>query len=76
MPNLNIVMLMGHLVRDVELKTTQGGSTFGKFTVATTYKFKAKDGTSKEDTAFVDCTSFGKQAEVIQKYFKKGDCVY
>lgn len=76
MPNLNRVMLMGHLTRDVELKTLQGGNTVGSFGVAVNHKFKTAAGEKREEVAFVDCTAWGKTAETLAKYLSKGRAVY
>lgn len=76
MPNFNTVTLMGHLTRDPELRNTQGGTTICAFTLAVSNKFKAKNGEMKEDVLFIDCTSFGKQGEVVSKYAQKGSPLF
>ena len=72
MASFNKVILMGNLTRDPEVRVTPGGLTICKFTVACNRKFKSQDGQEKEEVAFVDVDSFGKQAEVISKYFGSG----
>lgn len=76
MPNLNRVMLMGHLTRDVELKTLPGGNTVGSFGIAVNHKYKTAAGEQKEDVTFVDCTAWGKTGETMAKYLAKGRAVY
>jgi len=67
---MNIVMIMGRVVRPVETKETQAGLKIAKFTVAC-------DGYKKEDDSeFVRCTAFGKTAEIIEKYIGEGDGIY
>ena len=72
MASLNKVILMGNLTRDPEMRVTPGGLPICKFTVACNRKFKMQNGEEREDVAFIDVDSFGKQAEVIAKYFTKG----
>ncbi len=67
--NMNNVTLMGRLVRDPEVRYTQGekATAIAKFTVAVDRP------RSKDETDFISCTSFGKTAEFIEKYFRKGN---
>lgn len=76
MPNLNKVMLMGHMTRDCEIRVTHGGTQVGKFSLAINRRIPTKDGGGKEETAFIDCTAFGKTAELIEQYVKKGDPLF
>lgn len=76
MPNLNKVMLMGHLTRDVELRNIPGGSSVGNIGIAVSRKWKDKGGESKEETCFVDCEAWGQTAETIAKYTAKGHPIY
>ena len=68
---MNRVILCGRLVRDAEVKYSQGANPMAvaKFTLAVDRKFK-KDGEQSAD--FINCTAFGKTAEVIEKYVTKG----
>ena len=72
MASFNKVILLGNLTRDPESRVTPGGLSICKFGLATTRVFKGQDGTQKEETTFVDVDVFGRQAEVIAKYFTKG----
>lgn len=76
MPNLNKVLLMGHLTRDPQLSYLPSQTAVVEFGIASSHKFKKQDGTQGEETCFVDCQMFGKRAETIQKYFKKGDPIF
>jgi single-strand DNA-binding protein len=73
MANYNKVILVGNLTRDPELRYTAGGQAVATVGLAVNRKFKTKDGESREDTAFVDCTAWARQAEVLCEYTKKGD---
>ena len=73
--NYNKVILGGNLTRDVEIKHTQGGMAIGKFGLAVNRK-QTKDGETKESVCFVDCTAFGKVAELLAQYVKKGNPLF
>ncbi len=74
--NINCLHLAGRLTRDVELKFLPKGTAVARVSVAVSRKFKGNDGEWKEETAFVDVTAWGKQAEVVGQYFKKGSRIY
>lgn len=71
MSSYNKVIIMGGLVRDPELAYTNANLAVCKITVAVTNTYK-----DKKDTAYVDCVAFGKQAELIDKYFLKGNTIH
>jgi single-strand DNA-binding protein len=68
---MNIVCIIGRLVRDPEVRWSQGkeSTCIAKLTVAVDRRFK-KEGEQSAD--FIPCTAFGKTAEFIEKYVKKG----
>ena len=68
MPNLNRVMLMGNLTRDVELKYTANNLAIGKLGLAVNRRWKSAEGEQKEEVTFIDCEAFGKTAENIAKF--------
>ena len=72
MASFNKVILMGNLTRDPELRVTANGLSIGKLGLAVNRVFSTKDGERREETTFVDIDAFGKQAEVISKYMRKG----
>lgn len=76
MASLNKVLLMGNLTRDPQLSFLPSQTAVVEFGMAMSRKFKKQDGTMAEDTCFVDCQLFGKRAEVVNKYFKKGDPIF
>lgn len=71
--NINHVVLGGNLVRDPETRYTQSGMAVGSFTIANNRKYSGKDGNTVEETSFIGCTAFGKTAENISQYFRKGN---
>lgn len=75
MANFNKVILMGNLTRDVELRHTQGGQALGKFGMAINRKYTV-NGESKEQTCFVDLTAWGKAAELLSQYVRKGSPLF
>lgn len=76
MPNLNRVMLMGNLTRDIELKTIGSGTSVARIGLAINRNWTTPDGEKKEEVTFVDCEAWGKQAEVMAKFLSKGRPVY
>ena len=72
MANFNKVILAGNLTRDPELRYTPKGMAIAKFGLAINRTWRSEGGESKEEVTFVDIDAFGKQAETIGQYFKKG----
>lgn len=73
---LNKVQIYGNLTRDPELKSLPSGSAVASFGVATNRTWKDKDGSKKEQVEFLNCVAFGRTAEVISQYMKKGKPIY
>jgi single-strand DNA-binding protein len=71
----NKVVLVGHLTRDVEMRYSQSGATFGKVGIATSRKWKSQTGEQKNDVMFVDLTFFARTAEIANQYLRKGSKV-
>ena len=71
MSDTNKTILIGRLTRDVEIKYTQSGSAVGSFSLAVN-KTWSKDGEKKEYVSFINCVAWGKTAEIIAEYVKKG----
>lgn len=77
MPNLNKVMLMGNLTRDIELRHTPNTNTaIAQIGLAVNRKWRTPEGETKEEVTFVDCEAWGKTAEILSQYLKKGRPVY
>jgi single-strand DNA-binding protein len=72
MANFNKVILAGNLTRDPELRYTPKGTAVAKFGMAINRTWKSETGESKEEVTFVDVDAFGRQAEVVAQYMKKG----
>lgn len=75
MESINSINLLGHVGRDPELKTV-GSSYLCTVNVATSRRFKDSQGEVQTKTTWHRCVAFGKQAETIAKYVKKGDPLY
>ena len=75
MSSFNRVILMGNLTRDPQLKYLPSQTALVEFGVACNRTF-TKDGEKVEEKTFVDCTAFGKQAEVINQHFQKGKPIH
>ncbi len=75
MPNLNKVMIMGHLGKDVEVKLSPSGTAIGEFSLAVTEGIK-RNGEWVKETEWFNCVAFGKSAEAISKYTHKGDALF
>lgn len=76
MASLNKVMLIGNMTREPQLSYLPSQTPVVEFGLAVSRKFKKQDGSQGEETCFVDCQMFGKRAEVVNKYFKKGDPIF
>jgi len=64
------------MTRDPELKSLPSGTKVVSFGVATNRTWKDKNGTKQEDTNFHNVVAFGKQADVIAQYMKKGKSIF
>ena len=73
---LNKAFIYGNLTRDPELKALPSGSQVATFGVATNRSFKDKNGAKQESTEFHNIVAFGRTAEVIGQYFKKGRPIF
>jgi single-strand DNA-binding protein len=73
MANFNKVILVGNLTRDPELRYTPKGTAVARITLAVNRTFTSGEGgEKKEEVSFVDVDVWGRQAEVISQYMKKG----
>jgi len=72
MANFNKIFLMGNLTRDPQLSYLPSETPVVEFGLAVNRRWTGKDGAKKEETCFVDCRAFGRQAENINKYLSKG----
>jgi single-strand DNA-binding protein len=72
MASFNKVILAGNLTRDPELRYTPKGSAVAKIGLAVNRTWKTESGESKEEVTFIDIEAWGRQAEVIAQYMRKG----
>jgi len=72
---LNKALLIGNLTQDPELKSLPSGTQVTSFSIATNRVWKDKDGNKKENVDYHNIVSFGRQAELVAQYLKKGSSV-
>ena len=68
---LNHIVIMGRLVQDPVLRTTQSGVNVASFTVAVDRDFGGRDGNERQ-TDFIDCVAWRQTGEFVSRYFQKG----
>lgn len=73
---LNKAMVYGNLTRDPEMRALPSGQQVCSFGVATNYTYKDKDGKRVEKPEFHNIVAFGRPAEVMHQYLKKGRPVF
>ena len=71
MSDINRVVLVGNLTKDVALKYTAGGMAIGELSIAVNSRRKVGD-QWQDEASFFDVTLFGKSAEGLQPYLVKG----
>lgn len=76
MASVNKVMLVGNLGRDPEVRHTASGAMVATLNLATTDKFKDRNGNLQEQTEWHRVVIFGKTAEIAEAYLRKGSQVY
>ena len=72
MRGFNKVVLMGNLTRDPELRTTPSGQNVTSFSLAVNRSWKNAQGETQEAVDYIDCNVWGKPAEIVNQYMKKG----
>lgn len=74
---LNKIQIIGRLGRDPEVRYTTGGDAVCNFSVATSERWKDKtSGEMKEETTWHRVSAWGRQAEIVGEYLRKGSLVY
>lgn len=71
----NRVIMIGNLTRDIELRYLPSGAAIAKSAIATSFKYKTSTGEQKDEVCFLDFNVFGKSAEIINQYVRKGSKV-
>ena len=73
---INKAILFGNLTRDPELRALPSGMNVVNFSIATNRVFKDRDGKNQEQTDFHNIVVFGRQADTVNQYLKKGSSVF
>ena len=73
---LNKVMLIGNVGNDPEIRNVQGGAKVASFNLATTERYKDRDGNQHENTEWHNIVVWNKSADFVEKFVKKGSQVY
>jgi single-strand DNA-binding protein len=72
MANYNKVILIGNLTRDPQMSYLPSQTPVVEFGLAVNRRWRGPDNQQREETCFVDCRTYGKQAETINQYMSKG----
>ena len=73
---INKAIIYGNITRDPELRSLPSGIQVATFAVATNRVYKDKNGARQESTDFHNVVVFGRQAELVSQYLKKGSSVF
>lgn len=73
---INKAMLFGNLTRDPELRSLPSGMNVCNFSIATNRVYRDRDGKKQEQTDFHNVVVFGRQADTVAQYLKKGSSVF
>ena len=73
---LNKALLYGNLTRDPELRSLPSGMNVGNFSIATNRVYRDREGKKQEQTDFHNVVVFGRQADTVAQYLKKGSGVF
>jgi len=65
-------IIVGNITRDPELRSTPSGAQVCSFSVAVNRNYKDSSGSQQESVSFIDCSAWGRAAEIIAQYAKKG----
>lgn len=76
MAGINKAILIGNLGKDPELRYTPGGQAVASFSMATSEKWRDKDGVMQDRTEWHNIVVWGRQAEIAKEYLAKGRTVY
>ena len=76
MASLNRSLLIGNVGNDPEIRTINNNEKVASFRLATTERYKDRNGEVKENTEWHQVTAWGKLADIVEKFVKKGSSVY
>jgi single-strand DNA-binding protein len=74
--SVNKVILLGNVGKDPEIRTTPGGTMVGSLTLATSDRQKDAQGNWQDRTEWHNLVTFGRTAEIVRDYVKKGSKLY
>ena len=72
MANYNKVILVGNLTRDPQMSYLPSQTPVAELALAVNRRWRGQDNQQREETCFIDCRAYGKQAETINQYLSKG----
>lgn len=72
MASLNKVLLIGNITRDIEIKYTPKGTAIADICLAVNRNYTTDNGEKREEVTFIDVTLWGRTAEIVGEYCKKG----
>ena len=76
MASLNRVTLIGNVGKDPEIKTFASGNKVASITLATSERYKDRNGEQKEDTEWHSVQAFGKLADIVERFVHRGSLLY
>jgi len=76
MPDLNKTMIIGRVTQDPETKSTPNGQSVTNFSVATNLSWTDQSGQKQEKAEFHNIVAWGKLADIISQYVKRGSKIY
>lgn len=76
MASYNKVILLGNLTRDPELRFTPKGQAVARLGLAVNRSYRLETGETREEVTFIDIDAWGKQAELIGQYLRKGNPLF
>lgn len=68
-------IVAGNVTRDPEMRSTAGGSQVCSFAIAVNRTFRDSSGNQQDQVSYIDCVAWGKSAEIITQYVKKGSAL-
>ncbi|MGB6691124.1 MAG: single-stranded DNA-binding protein [Terracidiphilus sp.] len=74
--SVNKTILLGNVGKDPEIRSTNGGALVANFSLATTERYKDKQGEMQEQTEWHNLVAYARGAEIIRDYVKKGSKLY
>lgn len=74
--SFNRVILLGNLTRDIEVRHTGNNQAVANIGLAVNRRWRSPEGENREETTFIDCEAWGKTAEIMSQYLRKGRPVF